>query len=842
MSSSSVDESSQSDASSCCQKADGPEHPEVLNKPAVGEYVEKGVAVGLKSDASVENVDAPVGHSAYDAVRIRRKGRKSYAFFFVPRSMDSQYCWIDQPPKVQVDAESVGGSLEHAARIARLCFLHMEQGANLKEARLHKRRLCKECRGQSGWKRPSPTKRPKRACRARCPPTPLQSFPPLQLSALPVPTDEYQVGHAPPGFAVAQLFGLMNARECVARNRARGLAGPLAYTGMPKEYAAYFQRYVCPNVRRRYDRPTRELRRLAAAEERFKLCKTAEDKRHLRRLLLMNFTLWRFVGGTLAFARAVGFLMGWTETERERVRDIVRMAFEVGRIDELFSAAYQSCAKLRKALHANADQDRIEAVLYNTGPKALNGEFGFSNCTLEGKLRVLDKVWEVANDVVDAAAPDPSTGRTRWRPAVEALGRVPYFGTTENGYRLPTFFAKEVVQDLLDTPFFEGGRANVSDLRSFCPAGPGALLGLMLVYKLEKKPFQKTAIPMMLALLEAAAGPDGWDGDPGELELHDVQFMLCELQKFFHRVNPKNALRDYQGPRAVPPGPPLLAAGWLEILEDALMLFHEAEGGAKSSSTVCKTVGTWLGLHAGREEVEGQEEMPRAFQHGDTVSFFSDGAWSCASGERTVLCMQASRLRAVAVASFADARAELQGGAVFAIERCEGLGAVHFGDGIFFRTSGGAHLGPSGKKATIGLTALPERYSENAVFRFEAIADGELATSTAAVRNGDTLCICRGQGADAQTLEVGGGYCHLKLTGGSLKRKAASISSRSLSVQLRPEAAQARAELSEALELAVKEGLSAGRLQREADGGLVTVRTEQIRQRLVGCIRWAAQQ
>jgi hypothetical protein len=35
----------------------------------------------------------------------------------------------------------------------------------------------------------------------------------------------------------------------------------------------------------------------------------------LKRLLVLNFALWRFVGGTLHFALAVGFLSDWTEHE-----------------------------------------------------------------------------------------------------------------------------------------------------------------------------------------------------------------------------------------------------------------------------------------------------------------------------------------------------------------------------------------------------------------------------------------------------------------------------------------------------------------------------------------------
>lgn len=62
--------------------------------------------------------------------------------------------------------------------------------------------------------------------------------------------------------------------------------------------------------------------------------------------------------------------------------------------------------------------------------------------------------------------------------------------------------SKEIAQDLRDTPVLEGGREQTSDLRVHSLAGPGALAGLQVMYKLAKMPTQAQAMPMMHAILE----------------------------------------------------------------------------------------------------------------------------------------------------------------------------------------------------------------------------------------------------------------------------------------------------------------------------------------------------
>ena len=162
------------------------------------------------------------------------------------------------------------------------------------------------------------------------------------LSLHEVEYPEYPVGLPPGVVAVRRFFALMNARQTVSRNRARGLGGPLAYEGVAEEFAPYLRRRVCPNVRRREDRTTRALHRFCASAARERLCASEAERSWLRKLIVFNFGLWRFIGGTISFAFEVGFVSAWGESEKQRVRDVVERAQREGRIGEVLSEAYES--------------------------------------------------------------------------------------------------------------------------------------------------------------------------------------------------------------------------------------------------------------------------------------------------------------------------------------------------------------------------------------------------------------------------------------------------------------------------------------------------------------------
>ncbi|CAK0885249.1 unnamed protein product [Prorocentrum cordatum] len=429
--------------------------------------------------------------------------------------------------------------------------------------------------------------------------------------------------------------------------------------------------------------------------------------------------------------------------------------------------------------------------------------------TLHGRFRLIDLVWQLSTDVVAAAAPDPTTGSTRWQPVMNVLGRLPYFGVDEGNERWPTFLSKELAQDLLDTPVFEGGRARVADLRTCCPAGPGAKLGLMLLFNLPRTPTQRQAIPLMRSLLESASGPGGWaHGNPSELELHDIQFMLCELQKFL-TFNARNSLRYYRCGAPAPSALPRRRE--LESLEEALLLFGPGAR-AVSAEELLQLHGCWQGLPA---QAAGPSEGLRS---GDRVRLReAGGARLLALGSGRQLRPAASTAEAVAVV----------------LERSGGPGLARPGDEVFLRAPDGTHLAAralAGGRCVVDAPLASGRYCAERAWRLQAAAGaaaggGSGASGTAEQALG--LQPCRG--------ELAGGTLQFSRDG---RLACAPPAPRGggqpvvLEADLRGHEAleRVRHEVWEALQ----EGLRTGRLVQDAEGALALGDAGGVRRRLVG--------
>lgn len=382
---------------------------------------------------------------------------------------------------------------------------------------------------------------------------------------------------------IQQLYDFMNCREAIRRRREKGVQGAALYQGLPLEFATYFRRFCCPNVHRYHDRTTIGLHRFCAAERRWKLCQTDEERMRLKRLLVLNFAVWRFIGGTVLFASEVGFLNGWGEDQKRRIREVVERGFRERRSQELFTDAYKGPGAIRQELtHPKADEDSLLRVLYNEGPKAVqNFQPDITFYTLVGKFQLIDKVWQDCYKILTAAL--PKAGQTELQAVCEILAELPFFGASEDGIRVPGFFAKELVQDLMDTPVFKGGRQCVKDRHSYCPAGPGALEGLRLICGCRVH--KREAVHVMRELLSSK---HLWKFGT-DLDLHDIQFMLCELQKFLHQGQ---SLRDYAGPQCVI-GLPLDPEFIRHRLEDAVLLGLVASA---DETAIAAQLSEWMGF------------------------------------------------------------------------------------------------------------------------------------------------------------------------------------------------------------------------------------------------------
>lgn len=129
---------------------------------------------------------------------------------------------------------------------------------------------------------------------------------------------------------------------------------------------------------------------------------------------------------------------------------------------------------------------------------------------------VLASVWDSRFDLASIAQQTQS-----WRSVAENLRSLPGFGGTG-------FLAKEVLQDVMQTPVLR----NAVDRNTWCPAGPGARRGLNRIFgrSVGQKIPEGQAIKEMIELFKQAQ--HSLPTFMPILELHDIQFQLCEFDKY----------------------------------------------------------------------------------------------------------------------------------------------------------------------------------------------------------------------------------------------------------------------------------------------------------------------
>lgn len=229
--------------------------------------------------------------------------------------------------------------------------------------------------------------------------------------------------------------------------------------------------YKFTNVKREHDRTTRWMRSNW----------TGPNEHRSGGEILFNCALFRYFG-TSEFAQAVGWQQIFSpemiiEISRDRRR----------RNERVFTGAY------------------IIPTLGQNGPKA------------EAVVNlILTPLWERKDQLASVA----STTRS-WKKTADALRVLPGFGGTG-------FMAKEVLQDAIHTPVL----CHATDRDTWCPAGPGARRGLNRIHGrplAQLKP-ERHLVAEMVALLNLSR----YELPPRmpALELHDIQFQLCEFDKY----------------------------------------------------------------------------------------------------------------------------------------------------------------------------------------------------------------------------------------------------------------------------------------------------------------------
>lgn len=128
----------------------------------------------------------------------------------------------------------------------------------------------------------------------------------------------------------------------------------------------------------------------------------------------------------------------------------------------------------------------------------------------------LHGLWQARRNIIQAYKE-----HDRWEDAAGALMRVEGFGGTG-------FMAKEVLQDCMLTAFMAGA----ADRETWSPCGPGARRGLNRIYGLaiDSSWKEEDALGAMQDLRDEVL--KHWPKGFPALDLHDIQFALCEWDKY----------------------------------------------------------------------------------------------------------------------------------------------------------------------------------------------------------------------------------------------------------------------------------------------------------------------
>lgn len=273
---------------------------------------------------------------------------------------------------------------------------------------------------------------------------------------------------------IKEFYDFVYERESI---RVRRLAGMPRDLWTQDEVLATWK---FTNVKREYDRTTREL------VEHFYPQRPTDYP-----LLLLNCAVARFFGLS-ATVLEIGYRGTWDSNVADLVRAVV--AARQVRRDGVFTPAY---------------------IVPNCGD---------SNPKHEVVIRILGEVWQFAQSYQwnhDAS----------WQRLIESM--------CEAVRGMGSFMAKEVVLDFI---LVTGWKP--SDWLTWTPVGPGARRGAARVYyggPITRLPSEKLALEWCLQLYDARS--DHWTppcvihegtryDSHIEIELSDVQFQLCEFDKY----------------------------------------------------------------------------------------------------------------------------------------------------------------------------------------------------------------------------------------------------------------------------------------------------------------------
>lgn len=141
-------------------------------------------------------------------------------------------------------------------------------------------------------------------------------------------------------------------------------------------------------------------------------------------------------------------------------------------------------------------------------------------------VKSLTEIWEAKHDLVEYLASERSL-----EYAFDAIMDCKFWGWGE-------FTSYQVVLDLTYTPIL----ANAEDINTWCAFGPGAIRGIHLLFD---NWHEMTPLACAQYLLEESPKHIGSHVPP--LTLQDIEFSLCELQKYWRIQTGGKSKERYNG-------------------------------------------------------------------------------------------------------------------------------------------------------------------------------------------------------------------------------------------------------------------------------------------------------
>lgn len=266
-----------------------------------------------------------------------------------------------------------------------------------------------------------------------------------------------------------EFYEFMIKRENIRLARERGEEWP--WTNDP-----ILQEYKFTNVKRDHDRTTLKLRELFYENTKF--------QQHSPASHFLNCVIFRNIG-RWETCQELGY---YSKLDTEHLRNTINRL--IGRGKPVFTSAYM--------LPAYGDKDPKVDILIR---------------------RTLLPFWDEVDHFVAIIQEEQ-----RWEPLFDAMRHI-------NGFGGAQFMLKEILLDTMFTPLWAGSLPK--DFNSYCPVGGGAERGLNRLLDREFKD-RKIKFPQKLDEMKLlfSLREQYWPKDYVELCLHDIQFQLCEWDKY----------------------------------------------------------------------------------------------------------------------------------------------------------------------------------------------------------------------------------------------------------------------------------------------------------------------